>query len=609
LQTRNIVIESVPGTGQIIFEGINNGHTDISHGQFFRQGSWDYQDNQFSTQSWAIISWSGHTSNQPSITFKNGPGMGKVHVSWDGKNEEYSLNAKEFGQVIFYNTLPVSIVSKVIYFFFSLVFLTSFFYYLFCFIISLPVPLPKQHRRGFWIKYSLPVLISSIIVLLIYYPAVMSGDSLVQWVQSHNFQLTDQHPAFHTLMIWLVTKIWDSPAAVAAAQILFLSIVVSWGIGNLVKRGMPVKIGWLISILFAGSPVNWLFVVTLWKDIPYGISLLWLTFIILEIYNTNGKWLANFKNSLLFCVCLLFVSLFRHNGLPVSALIVLILIPFFWKQRKWSFTVLVVFLALRWVITVPVYKVLGVSPMTGNYQYATILYHIGAHVNSGTIFSDQQRKEINDLIPLDYWNYSPCSIDPIMWNDQLNSELISNDPIKYLGLTFQLFLKDPAPDLESISNTGALVFAMNPKCKTYITPLVYKPTANPAASWIDFTVDGVEGENSKLPQLIDPLTKFYDQTYSYDTLSLFNILFWRPAVYLIIIFLVFFAILWMERRWKMLIIVCPALIQSVVLLLVNVAQDLRYQYGVYLISEFFIGLFFFAIWKYSHRQEFDHQQE
>jgi len=417
----------------------------------------------------------------------------------------------------------------------------------------------------------------------------MSGDSLVQWVQAHDLQFNDHHPVFHTLFIWLATRAWDSPAAAAAAQILALSITAAWGIGNMVKRGLPEAAGWLASFIFALSPVNWLYGATIWKDVPYGISLLWLTLIFVEIFFTKGRWLADFKNLAAISICALFVSLFRHNGFPVAVILLLVTILVYWKQKKWSFAALVLVLALRGLITGPGYSALGVHPVPANLKYSLILYHIGVHVDSGTPISSQDRQEIEALMPLSEWEYSPCSASPIILSKKLNREPLERDPLKYARLALNLFMQDPAPDVRAALDLGALVYSIDRICDPFITPLSFKPGSSTGATWIDFTVDTIGGENSKLPKLVAPLSKFYDRTLSYDSFKLLNILFWRPAVSLIAVLAAAFASAWLKRNWNLLFVALPALVQSAVLLLVNLAQEPRYQYGVYLVALFFIS--------------------
>lgn len=65
--------------------------------------------------------------------------------------------------------------------------------------------------------YVLPCIGIWMFYLLAFYPGLMSPDSFAQWSEASSLKLYDNHPAFHTTFIWLITKIWYSPAAVAAA--------------------------------------------------------------------------------------------------------------------------------------------------------------------------------------------------------------------------------------------------------------------------------------------------------------------------------------------------------------------------------------------------------
>ena len=57
---------------------------------------------------------------------------------------------------------------------------------------------------------------------------MMSHDSIVQWRQVMNNDIVDYQPAFHTILIWIITRINSSPAIVALAQIFILGLSSGW---------------------------------------------------------------------------------------------------------------------------------------------------------------------------------------------------------------------------------------------------------------------------------------------------------------------------------------------------------------------------------------------
>lgn len=147
----------------------------------------------------------------------------------------------------------------------------------------------------------------------------MSPDSVNQWQQAHDLSyLSDAHPAFHTLTIWAITRVWDSPAAIALVQIITMSLVIAIGLYRMRVEGVPAWAIWTIVILFCAIPINGAMLVTLWKDIPYAIALLGLTLVFWHIAITGRAWLKYQWSWLWLGSIAALVSLIRHNGLPVA---------------------------------------------------------------------------------------------------------------------------------------------------------------------------------------------------------------------------------------------------------------------------------------------------
>lgn len=164
------------------------------------------------------------------------------------------------------------------------------------------------------LKYSFLMIVIWSLWLLVFWPGIMSNDSIDQWTQITTGKFVDIHPVFHTLFLWFLTRVYFSPATIAIVQILILSLLSGGILYYFEKLGSPKIILWGISFFMAVSPVNAEMVITLWKDIPYSTALLGLTFIFLIIVYSNGNWLYQNKNLLLLGITTLLVFLFRHNG-------------------------------------------------------------------------------------------------------------------------------------------------------------------------------------------------------------------------------------------------------------------------------------------------------
>ncbi|SHH87209.1 hypothetical protein SAMN02745124_02303 [Desulfofustis glycolicus DSM 9705] len=244
------------------------------------------------------------------------------------------------------------------------VLLTAWLYGLSAYLIARPVPVKQPMsggRRFSWLIYSVPGLLVFTVYLLAFWPASMSPDSLDQWGQLLRLKFKDWHPVFHTLNIWAVTRFWLSPAAGAVFQVIVLACSFGWALSRLARAGVTRPVLWVTSIFFALLPVNGLMAVTIWKDIPYSAAMMILSILLLEIAISSGKWLESRKNAALMILVILFISLYRHNGIfPAFATPVALLFAF---PTRWKNLTVILLIALgsHFFVRGPVYGWLDVE--------------------------------------------------------------------------------------------------------------------------------------------------------------------------------------------------------------------------------------------------------
>jgi len=201
--------------------------------------------------------------------------------------------------------------------------------------------------------------------LIAYNPAISSMDSQGQWWQAvGETPIDDAHTPFHTLYLRYLIRIIPSPLFIAIIQILFFAGIGSSFLAWLYKRGMPKYLLMIFLLLFSVIPNNGLSVITIWKDIPYGISLLWLTLILSEIVSNQRICRSKMIAIPEITVSLLCVCLFRYNGLlpGIAAAIYLLITGIRRRNRRLVIPVILSGL-LYWIITGPVYRSLPVVPM------------------------------------------------------------------------------------------------------------------------------------------------------------------------------------------------------------------------------------------------------
>jgi hypothetical protein len=103
--------------------------------------------------------------------------------------------------------------------------------------------------------------------------------------------------------------------------------------------------------------------------------------------------------------------------------------------------------------------------------------------------------------------------------------------------------------------------------------------------WITRNSFGLR-EESLIPFLVQPFT-LIDWRINQTPL---DILFYTPALFLYLAVYCTSLFALRHRDWKGLLFITPALVQSSVMIVINVSRDFRYQYGVFLIGLFSLGL-------------------
>ena len=422
------------------------------------------------------------------------------------------------------------------------------------------------------IKFALPIALVWGIYLLAFFPGMMSADSMVQWGQVLSGKFVDHHPAFHTFLIWMLTRISLSPALVAIAQIIALALVAGLWFAFFESLGIRRWIIWLMAFIFAVIPVNGTMVNTLWKDIPYSTAVLGLTLIVARVVVTKGTWIVSITARIILGVTLAFVLLLRHDGLAlgIGTLIVLILVyPKRWKS--WLVSSLVCTF-LYFGIRGPIYNWVGVEKSSTLSESSLSLYSIAAYTIPGSN-TDLLVSSIELLSP----NWS-CNIwtkiSPAMLKTDVNRSI---SPWKFI-----VNLVHRIPNIMSYYG----------RCARSLEWIVWDPNGEVRnASHVQVLVDpnpyGIQPD-SKIPALRDWISNWVVKTSQDTSLNWFI---WRPAFFLYLNFLVSAVLIIRNHNLRYGLLSIPILIQSITFSLILAAPNFRYHYAVYLVSLISIPLF------------------
>ena len=403
----------------------------------------------------------------------------------------------------------------------------------------------------------------------------MSQDSIAQWDQVLKTSFSNNYPAFHTLTNWLITRIWLSPAMIALVQMAALACVFSLTINELELWGLGRGSRALVTAVFCLSPVNGMMVITLWKDIFYTCAMLALFTVILRTVRTDGCWLRTVPGMMSLWFALIFVSLYRHNGLPVAALSLIILL-IFWRAVCFKQLIRV---GINWIlfliiITWPVYRIIGVVPMAKFFALQNVMHQVGAMVASGAVTSRADLDYLASIQPIEAWStlYDCYSLNVLIYNQFVNHEFIELHAPQLLDIWKRSIITHPE------------VLWTHQQC---VTSMLWQVAESSRAEGRLYTTELGIVENDFKLQKASLSPAVHDAIYYFVNLSHRpNIIWfvWRPALYLYVLMACILLAAIRLKNFNLLQVGVPALMNSLVWLAVITTQDFRFQYPVYVMA-------------------------
>jgi hypothetical protein len=428
----------------------------------------------------------------------------------------------------------------------------------------------SEQRLMNWFFYSIPTVLVWSIYLLAFWPGSMTSDSLLQWHQILSGKYTDSHPAFHTLSIWLITRLWSSPASVALVQILVLSMVIGWGVLLIRKWGAPKSLAWSVIGLMAISPANGMMVVTLWKDIPYSVSIVALSLFVLLMVKSSGEWIQNHAAWIVLGVVSALVALYRHNGTIAAFGTLSCLLLVYRNHWKRVFITLLFAVGLWWLVRGPIYHIVGVKKSQGNlYIGVASVYVIDRHLNTGAILQTKEQDLVSHVLPINPgWPYNCYNLSELRW--KVNSSFIAAHSLELLRLAINLTLRNPIQTINHMICHNAFIFQITQPPRSsyqYAPGGIYKNTL------------GLKTD-SKLPSFQNFILNEIPKTGEPE----WNWLIWRTAFWMYLLFFASIIACFRTRSWNYLLIPLPVSLNSLSLIFTAGIQSFRYVYPTMLVS-------------------------
>jgi hypothetical protein len=543
----------------------------------FKSSTGVFDPREISRTSQGLLTWKGKVGDQVVLALKPLDRPLLVKIDWDGLSQTIDLAAATNRNVVFAKQVFETA------WFHGFLWLLSVWLALTSAILAgaillVSAPWKPVKARFHWLWYTLPMLAVWTVYLLTFWPGLMSPDSIMQWSEVQSGLFTDAHPAIHTMFIWLLSRLWDTPAVLVIFHILLLSLLTAWGLRELQKLCVAPIILWGGAVLFALFPINGMLIISVWKDITYACALFAFFIQFIKTAFSNGKWLQNNWNLAGLILAGLTTAFARHNGLPVILGSLAVLIFIYRNNLRRGLVSVVIFLMLWAGVQGPLYVALNVKQYPG---FGNILFldHINAHIHTGTALKTDEKAFIESLLPLSAWPYNCADSDIRKMDGPIPFDYFAKSTSEPARIALNLFIRSPIVDIEHTLCASSLVWKIN--TGHYLSVVSLGQNNVGEYKWVSENNLGLS-ERSYFPALIPLLAGLVTDK------SLFS----KPAFYLLLAIFAIAMVALRQPTRKIALIAVPLVLQTAVMLLVNFAQDFRYLFSTVLIALFSLIMLF-----------------
>lgn len=414
--------------------------------------------------------------------------------------------------------------------------------------------------------------------LIAFNPAVTSVDSEFCYSNASLIgkePVPGDHPFFYLLLLGALEKVSKSISFLVVIQYSFFSLVFVGGINLLRRLGLPKWTCWLVYLFFGLGYNTIIQLVTLWKDIPYTASVLWVTILLAEIMVFPQKdikpiWYFQFP------VACVFMSALRHNGfIPIT---ITLLFFFIVKRNKRINICIVVTFLLMLAVKYPLhdylriqdegYKGLEYSALASDIEY---VYYHGGEV------SKEGEELVFKLADYNFEEYSSTS-----WYVHNNYQNIGDyGIIEFLRIYLDSFIKNPVLMTKGIlirSNYAWTVEKPQNGRETCIA------TLTESHSYEDRLVLHIpHREDNFLTTIFTNIVNIFNRS-----IFIHNI-YWRVGIYNIFILSIFVILLMRRKKYAYFAIpFLPIILNTVVLVIACGWPNYRYYWPSMVLCGFLI---------------------
>lgn len=311
-------------------------------------------------------------------------------------------------------------------------------------------------------------------------PGISSPDTEYCMItQAHNLHgMSDWHPAFYGIILSIILRVWDSTYAVIIVQYFFWGYVFVELFLYLRKKGMKDSVLFLAALFMGINAGNFVHLNTIWKDIPYAVSLLWTLVLLAKLSFDFEEYQQKWYIYLELIIALTGIFFYRKNGIVPFVLIAAAMIVVLRKNIKIWFTLLIT-TALICTVKGPVYNYFEVQDIGKYGMYIGLGQDILGVYYAGGEISDETLSMISVMTS---YNTSEYHYTPT-WSRQ--SYELNVEPKEFIVSYINTFIKNPILMIRAVIAREDAIWNLYAGADTILGCVNYNGTMD-GSNWNDY---------------------------------------------------------------------------------------------------------------------------
>ncbi|MGE8187902.1 hypothetical protein [Pseudomonas sp. NPDC086278] len=461
----------------------------------------------------------------------------------------------------------------------------------------------SRPRRWEIAAVALPLILSTTITLIAFFPGNVSYDGSLQWVQAiSRGELTPTIGYPTTYFMRLFTYFSNSPLTLLVMQSIFAALGVALVLHEIRHRNVPFLWIFLTTLAISATPQYPTFFTSLGKDPLCTVGMLFFVWTLLVLFRHPAKSKPSFYTLSVLIISGAFAGLMRFNALPVFLMVTLLALAVLYFRSRDRRLAIAGVLFILLVFALP--KALTTMAHQENYEHnqnpaelaieglplgtfaTAYIYHLfSAAVAHGTTIPVEDAALFYSIAPREAWTIYNCSMTDTTFTGVNNGLLLK--PLQYAD-----YLK--TNQVEMFYSVARLIF-LHPELllerQTCITKVIwhigfgqipFQTTATLGYDIVDSRFSALAGNSTsifpKLREVLEGYKKWTEGQYWFW-------LFWRPALFLGVGFFILGVYVTKRKDPEIFLIALVPLISILLLLLIIPFPAYRYIYpSVFLLT-------------------------